>query len=233
MLSVTSSVALLPSPTTIASISSAVAYSTGLYNLSPSSFIMVGGTASPSDVVYHLDDITISNINSNSYYAIPEVLTWSISGATSIYFSYSSDKNNPVPSWASVDSTNNKLLFNTPSITSDTSYSFTLAVNTSQDSTLFYSNVYVNVKYVPVVWTVPNWSTWSQTNGSICTTWNSGYQLSADYQSWTQTSSGSASQVGLIIILASAGVSSLHYCSKFCHHVLKMIPVAQKCHLSI
>ena len=197
---------------------------TTAYSLTPYTFSIVGGTQATSDVVYHLDDITVSNINSNSHIEVSEDLTWSISGSTTINYSYSSDKGNSIPGWASVDSTNFKLIFDTLPVTSDTSYAFTLAVSTSSDSTLYYSSVFVNVKYVPAVWAVINWSSWSNIDGTFWIQWNSGYQLSADNHSWnlipTNTASStppttssisetsSKSKLGVIVSLAGAGIST-------------------------
>ena len=220
------------STSVIGSITGPTSYSNSGYTLSPLSFTIVGGTQTTSDVIYHLGDITISSINSNSHIETPETLTWSISGSTAITYSYSSDKGNSIPGWASVDSTNFKLIFDTPAITADTSYTFTLAVYTSVDPTLYYSTVYVNVKFVPAVCTVTSWNTWSVIDGTIWTIWNSGYQISSDSHSWnlipssssttsspsspttSSISSSSAqnttskSKIGVITSLVGAGISS-------------------------
>ena len=116
------------------------------------------------------------------------------------------------------------MIFDTLPVTSDTSYAFTLAVSTSSDSTLYYSSVFVNVKYVPAVWAVINWSSWSNIDGTFWIQWNSGYQLSADNHSWnlipTNTASStppttssisetsSKSKLGVIVSLAGAGIST-------------------------
>lgn len=72
-------------------------------------------------------------------------LVCSRTGATSITYSFTADKGNSVPSWGSVDSANNQLVFRPPFVTADTSYSFTLAEHAAGDVNTYYVAVSVQV----------------------------------------------------------------------------------------
>ena len=70
-------------------------------------------------------------------------LTCSISGTTSITYSLIQNDGNPVPSWITINPTSQKLEMNTPEVTSDTTYTF--SIKSSTPSNDFVQDVYLKV----------------------------------------------------------------------------------------
>ena len=143
-----------------------------------------------SDTSYWLDDIVQTNVAWNSSLSISTTFSWIMTGTSIVSVQFSTDGNgNPVPSWGTIDLTNNLLNFSVPYVSSDTTYSFTLVVTSNETHTYTY-NVGVNLKVQS--WKVSNWMICTSSDDRKWATCNSGYTLNAN--AWTLQTSSTVSQ---------------------------------------
>ena len=120
-----------------------------------------------SQTSYMLDNISQSNVSANSVLVIPIAFSCTVSGTSTVAVVFSDGGvGNTIPSWGSVDQSANTITFNVPSVSTDTIYTFSLKVTTTETPSVFY---YVTVKLYVVAWNVSNWSTWTSNDNSIKT----------------------------------------------------------------
>ena len=124
-----------------------------------------------SDTSYWLDDITISNVLSNSQLNVSEYFFCSLTGTTTQTCIFSIIQGNQIPSWISVDLPNNQFVINAPNITANTNYTFTIEQTTSENGNKYHRNVNVQV----VIWAIANWIQWSRGTTITCSIWATGY----------------------------------------------------------
>ena len=127
-----------------------------------------------SDVYFQTQDQSFS-ILKNSYVQITSNLPCSSSGSTAISYSLVEYNGNLIPSWASIDSSSGVLTLNTPDVSSDTEYNFSVSSSISGTSTLVLKHIKLSVQMCIVV----NWSKCSKTNRLYWDTCNSGYNISS------------------------------------------------------
>ena len=142
-----------------------------------------------SDVLYNIAP-QIFQISKSTTFQIKPNLPWSISGSTSIIYSIadaSSVRRALAPSWVSIDSSTGQVTVNTPSVSSTTDYSFSIASTITGVTSAVSQTINISV----FVWGVQNCQTWSTTSSTVWSVWNSGYTLSSG--TWTKTTSGTSS----------------------------------------
>ena len=137
---------------------------------------------------------------------------WSTSGLVSISYSFSSANGNPIPSWGSIDSINNILIFTPPYITQDTNYVFTIESFAQGDIKSYSSSVFVQVDY------------WRASNCKVCklgdtTKWSecsSGYKIYSSDSSWIEASVSSGAkavsttaQTSSVVSMGASSANSL------------------------
>ena len=102
-----------------------------------------------SETSYLFDEISKSNVNSNSVLVIPTTFTCTVSGSSAVTVVFSDGGvGNTIPSWGSVDQNANTLTFNVPNVSTATNYIFSLTVSTTETPSVSY---YVTVKLNVVV----------------------------------------------------------------------------------
>ena len=125
-----------------------------------------------SDVYFLTQDQSIS-ILENSYAQIILDLPCSSSGSTAISYSLVEYNGNLIPNWGSIDSTSGVLTLDTPDLSSDTEYNFSISSSISGTSTPVLKHIKLSVQICKVV----NWSKCSKKNRSYWDACNSGYNL--------------------------------------------------------
>ena len=101
-----------------------------------------------------LDDISKKNVNSNSVLVIPTNFTCTASGISTVTVVFSDGGvGNTIPTWGSVDQSANTLTFNVPNVSTETDYTFSLTVSTTETPSVIY---YVTVKLNVVACSVSN-----------------------------------------------------------------------------
>ena len=151
-----------------------------------------------SDVTYnsevqYIPDYYLQTINQN--YSLLEStlktlkpnLTCSFSGSTSITYSII-NYINPAPSWITIDSTSGLLNIASPSVDSDTTYSFYISSLVSG----VVSPVRIIMSVTVLNWAVDFCTNWSS-SATICSICNTGYNLSIAGTCSIQSNSTSAS----------------------------------------
>ena len=104
----------------------------------------------------------------------------STSGLTSITYSFSSDYGNSIPSWGSIDSVNNILIFTPPVINTDTTYNFTIESYVPGNIKSYAINVIIQVDSCQVI----NCEVWVSGNKSKCSKCKLGYKVYSVDSSW-------------------------------------------------
>ena len=94
----------------------------------------VSDTTTKTDVQYYVNPVTYSGLSSYTSYTKSVSLTWSTAGSTSITYSLVSYNGQSLPSWVTLDSTNQQLNFKTPWSTSSTTYQFAIEASVSGNS---------------------------------------------------------------------------------------------------
>jgi hypothetical protein len=84
-----------------------------------------------SDVVYKITDFTDDSLSGNDTSTISIPLTCSASGSSEITYSVVADGDNTVPSWVTLDSTNQKINVEVPDLSVETTYTFKIRATTS------------------------------------------------------------------------------------------------------
>ena len=180
-----------------------------------------------SDTSYWLDDIVQTNVAWNSSLSISTTFSWIMTGTSIVSVQFSTDGNgNPVPSWGTIDLTNNLLNFSVPYVSSDTTYSFTLVVTSTEAHTYTYN---VGVTLYVKSCKVSNWGVCLSSDNSKWSTCNSGYTLnkyawslqttstvsqtssntSPSATSTTSSAAGTASTIAAGVGVAAAAASSI------------------------
>ena len=150
-----------------------------------------------------------------------------MTGTSIVSVQFSTDGNgNPVPSWGTIDLTNNLLNFSVPYVSSDTTYSFTLVVTSTEAHTYTYN---VGVTLYVKSCKVSNWGVCLSSDNSKWSTCNSGYTLnkyawslqttstvsqtssntSPSATSTTSSAAGTASTIAAGVGVAAAAASSI------------------------
>ena len=174
-------------------------------------------TVYKSDTSYWISDIAKTNIPCNSSLSISAHFSWIMTGTSTVSVQFSTDgSGNPVPSWGKIDLANNLLNFSIPYVSSDTTYSFTLVVTSTEAHTYTYN---VGVTLYVQSWKVSNWMACTSSDDSKWATCNSGYTL--NNYAWTAPTSntstttttasaaGTTSSVSAGVGVAAAAASSI------------------------
>ena len=142
-----------------------------------------------SDTSYWISDIAKTNVAWNSSLSISTHFSCSTYAASTVSVQFSTDGGgNPVPSWGTIDLANNLLNFSVPYVSSDTTYSFTLVVTSTEVHTYTYN---VGVTLYVKSCKVSNWMACTSSDDSKWATCNSGYTL--NNYAWTAPTSNTAS----------------------------------------
>ena len=165
-------------------------YSITTYSPSSAGSITMSITTNyTSDTSYWLDDITITNVMSNSQYNISVYFFCSLSGSSSQTVSFSTSLGNPIPSWISVDLSKSQLVINAPNITTDTNYVFTLASISSENAKTYYRNVYV--QGIPCL--AQNWLICQSQSKAQWNKWVPGFSVNQSTGQWEISNNSSQS----------------------------------------
>ena len=134
-------------------------------------------------------------------------LTCLSSGSTTITYTFSSIYGNTVPSWGSINSTSNTLVFSPPAVTQDTTYNFTVATYVSGNVNTYYQSAFIQVDAC----LVSNWYVWVSGDTSKWSQWNSGYQVYFKDSSWVVSTVSSAAEASTVstVTLTSIGMASV------------------------
>jgi hypothetical protein len=100
-----------------------------------------------SDVVYKITDFTDNSLSGNDTSTISIPLTCSVSGNSEITYSVVADGDNTVPSWVTLDSTNQEINVEVPDLSVETTYTFKIRATTSGSD--FDKLVTLNVSPTP------------------------------------------------------------------------------------
>ena len=103
-----------------------------------------------SDVYFQTQDQSISLLE-NSYVQIILDLPCSSSGSTAISYSLVEYNGNLIPSWASIDSTSGVLTLDTPDVSSDTEYNFSISSSISGTLTPILKHIKFSLQICKVV----------------------------------------------------------------------------------
>ena len=80
-----------------------------------------------SDISLWLDEVTSDSLYQQIYYEIDVELSCIIStGTQTLKYSLASYNGSTVPDWVTLDSSNSKLTFTTPNVSTDTTYTFSI-----------------------------------------------------------------------------------------------------------
>ena len=102
-----------------------------------------------SETSYLLDSISRSNVCANSYLVIPTPFSCTVFGTSTVTVVFSDGGvGNTIPTWGTVDQSANTLTFNVPNVSTETDYTFSLTVSTTETPSVSY---YVSVKLNVVV----------------------------------------------------------------------------------
>jgi hypothetical protein len=107
----------------------------------------VVGTPYASDLSIQGGSKTFSNLSESTSYLKAIDLTCSISGGTTITYGLQPNGVNTQPTWVTLDDTNKSLNFTTPSVSTDTNYTFNIVA--TQSGTDYVQTIYLEVKDVP------------------------------------------------------------------------------------
>ena len=130
-----------------------VNYTDTVYVPSSIAITLVSVSNYSSDTSYWLNDITISNVISNSQLNTSEYFFCSLVGTSTQNCQFTTTKGNQIPSWISVDLANSQLVINAPNLTASTNYTFTLEETSAENLSSYYRIVNVQV----VTWNISNW----------------------------------------------------------------------------
>ena len=162
------------------SISDNMATSTiNLFSYTPSTKVVNIKSYINSDIVSHTTTESFMSLRENDKNTVKTILqTWSKSGNINFKISIVQNGVDLIPSWVSDDSTSMQLKMNTPSVNSDSSYSFKIQTK--------YGNLYSDQKIINLKvlnWLVENWDL-CENDPSFWQIWSSEYLLSTDRNSW-------------------------------------------------
>ena len=86
---------------------------------------------SPTDTQYYVSSVSYTGLTSSTTYSKSISLTWSTDGSTSIIYSLVSYNGQTLPSWVTLDSSNQLLNFTTPVVSTATTYQFAVQATIS------------------------------------------------------------------------------------------------------
>ena len=156
------------------------------------SSVTVSGVTYSSSAQY-ISDYCIQTNNQNysllesTSKTLTQNLTCSFSGSTSITYSIINYISS-APSWITINPISGLLIITSPSVASDTTYSFYISSSISGVS----SPVQMLMSVTVLNWAVDFWTTWSS-SATVCAIWNTGYNLSTTGICSIQSNSTSAS----------------------------------------
>ena len=134
-----------------------------------------------SNLSYILDDYYYLGLMSNNYYELDTYLLWYVTGDYNITYTTQN-----MPSWASLDQTNELFKLNAPELASDTNFSFSVfsTVNrlefnstSGQYETVSSSEFNQTIIFEVKGWSVDHCARWSNSSSYVCEECNQGYQL--------------------------------------------------------
>ena len=85
----------------------------------------------PTNVQYYVSSVSYTGLASSTTYSKSISLTWSTDGSTSITYSLVSYNGQTLPSWVTLDSSNQLLNFTTPVVSTATTYQFAVQATIS------------------------------------------------------------------------------------------------------
>ena len=88
-----------------------------------------------TDVQYYVSSVSFTELSSKTSYTKSVSLTWSTAGTTSISYSLISYNGQTLPSWVSLDTSNQQIKFTTPWVTTNTTYQFAVQATISGTNT--------------------------------------------------------------------------------------------------
>ena len=129
-----------------------------------------------SSIKYDMDSYTNLSLDSNKTYALSPSVTYSTNPSDVITYTLGSYNNQSPPSWASINSTTGKLNLNTPILSTETNYCFSIITQITGKPSSVTKAIYLTVEaFVP--WNVQNCAEWVSRSSTNWQTWINGYNL--------------------------------------------------------
>ena len=119
-----------------------------------------------------------TGIVADQQYLIPIELTWALSSSTTITYSLCDYLGSSPPTWASLDTTNWKLVFTAEKQPTQKIYTFAINSDFAGSTKQALKPVYLTVDAIPLpAWLISNWTECKWYDGTKCKTWGSGYSI--------------------------------------------------------